>query len=254
MRKLLKIIYKNMLPKRLLPLFDLFSEMRNINKSNDTNNEKNVLIIAPHMDDEIIACGGVMQQYIKAGAKVSVIFMTDGRHGNPNYDPDDLSLLRREESRQACEIIGVDDLIFLDNIEAQLKNTEDSRKVISDLLNIKQPDAVFFPLSFDGHKDHVATSYIVLSTVNDYNPSLTCYGYCVWSPLIPNLTVNITDDMDLKIKAMQVFKTQLEQFDLVDMTLSNSRYMSYVYGMWKGYSENFIVASAREHLRLSTLV
>jgi len=53
---------------------------------------------------------------------------------------------------------------------------------------------------------------------------------------------------------MELFTTQLEQFDLIDMTLSNSRYMGYVYGMWKGYSENFIVGSVKEHWRLSYLL
>lgn len=253
MRKYLKFIKKNILPKRLLPLLDIFSEVRKVNHRESTICENRVTIIAPHMDDEIIACGGAMHKYKKLGAKVTVIFMTAGQHGNPNYAPEELTTLRRDESRKACEILGVDDLVFLDNIEAQLENTQETRKVLFDLLKEKQPEAIFFPLSFDGHKDHVTTSHILLQAANRYNPLVTCYGYCVWSPLIPNLTINITDIIELKTQALSVFKTQLEQFDLIDMTLSISRYMGYVYGMWKGYSENFIVASAREHLRLSKL-
>jgi len=254
LKSLLKAIYKLFLPKRLLPHIDLFSDIRKINNHQNTLNEKQILIVAPHMDDEIIACGGVMQKYVKQGAKITVIFMTDGKEGNPNYDPLELIELRREESRQACYLLGVTDLVFLDNPEKYLKNTQDNQHEIQTLVKEKNIDAIFYPMAFDGNRDHVTTSWIVLDALKELKSNISLYGYCVWSPLIPTLTVNIDNEIKQKIKAMKLFTTQLEQFDLIDMTLSNSRYMGYVYGMWKGYSENFIVGSVKEHLRLVSFI
>lgn len=239
-----------LLPKRLLPHIDLFSNIRKLNKHANTLNETNILIVAPHMDDEIIACGGVMQQYLKKNAHITVVFMTDGSEGNPNYEPVKLAKLRKEESRNACGLLGVTDLIFLDNIEKSFKNNEDNKSAIKKLVKEKSIDAIFYPMAFDGNRDHVTTSWIVLDALKELNSNINLYGYCVWSPLIPTLTVNIDDEIEQKIKAMKLFTTQLEQFDLIDMTLSNSRYMGYVYGMWKGYSENFVFGSVKEHQRL----
>ena len=243
-----------LLPKRLLPHIDLFSNIRMLNDHKNTLNETNILIVAPHMDDEIIACGGVMQKYLKQGAKVTVVFMTDGSEGNPNYEAVVLTKLRKEESRGACALLGVTDLIFLDNIERSFKNTEENKQSIKDIVEEKNIDAVFYPMTFDGNRDHVATSWIVLDALKALNVNMNLYGYCVWSPLIPTLTVNIDDEIEQKVKAMELFTTQLEQFDLIDMTLTNSRYMGYVYGLWKGHSENFIVGTVKEHLRLASLV
>ena len=37
-----------------------------------------LLILAPHPDDESLATGGLIQRAVKAGAKVRVLFATDG--------------------------------------------------------------------------------------------------------------------------------------------------------------------------------
>ena len=80
------------------------------------------------MDDETIACGGVMHRYVKQGASVTIVYMTDGRKGNPNYDGDKLMRLRKAETKAAADIIGVKDLIYLDNPEGELKNSKIARE------------------------------------------------------------------------------------------------------------------------------
>jgi hypothetical protein len=39
------------------------------------------VVLAPHMDDEVIGCGGTLYKHIQGGAIVTVIYMTDGRYG-----------------------------------------------------------------------------------------------------------------------------------------------------------------------------
>ena len=39
-----------------------------------------MLILAPHPDDETIACAGVIQQALKAGAEVKIVYLTNGDH------------------------------------------------------------------------------------------------------------------------------------------------------------------------------
>ena len=71
-----------------------------------------VLVVAPHMDDEVIGPGGTLRRHVEAGAAVTVVFLTDGRLGG--YDDGTLLQRRKEESRRAAELLGFGELIFLD--------------------------------------------------------------------------------------------------------------------------------------------
>jgi hypothetical protein len=42
---------------------------------------RRIVVLAPHMDDEVIGCGGTLYKHIQGGAIVTVIYMTDGRYG-----------------------------------------------------------------------------------------------------------------------------------------------------------------------------
>ena len=43
--------------------------------------EPRVLVLAPHMDDEVLGCGGVLCRHLAAGGRATVVYMTDGRKG-----------------------------------------------------------------------------------------------------------------------------------------------------------------------------
>ncbi|MBQ7896263.1 MAG: PIG-L family deacetylase, partial [Oscillospiraceae bacterium] len=40
--------------------------------------DKNVLVLVPHQDDELIVAGGIIDEYVKYGSKVSLVFSTNG--------------------------------------------------------------------------------------------------------------------------------------------------------------------------------
>jgi hypothetical protein len=61
MRQLLKYIYRNLLPVRLRQSIDIFQYLRL--PEVEGLNEKKVLILSPHPDDEIIGCGETIHNY-----------------------------------------------------------------------------------------------------------------------------------------------------------------------------------------------
>jgi LmbE family N-acetylglucosaminyl deacetylase len=91
-----------------------------------TKNDR-VLILAPHPDDEAIACAGIIQKAIKAGADLHVVFLTNGDHNQFAFIVYEKRLVfrkgeylhmgkvRREESIKAMQILGLtaDKLTFL---------------------------------------------------------------------------------------------------------------------------------------------
>jgi LmbE family N-acetylglucosaminyl deacetylase len=100
------------------------------------------VVFAPHPDDEVIGCAGIIQLALARGARVTVVAITSG-DGFPaaaagvthklvdQVSANDffaLSRLRQKESRKALEILGgkADDLIFLGYPDGELGNLYES--------------------------------------------------------------------------------------------------------------------------------
>ena len=86
-----------------------------------------VLILAPHPDDEAIACSGVIQQALKAGAKIRIVYLTNGDHNELAFIVYEKRITRRQgefvhmgkvrqqEAVKAMKFLGLseNDLVFL---------------------------------------------------------------------------------------------------------------------------------------------
>jgi LmbE family N-acetylglucosaminyl deacetylase len=71
----LRRLFKNETAQSKTPLADLPG----------LGSDDRVLILAPHPDDEIIACSGLIRRALKAKARVKVVFLTNGDHNEPSY-------------------------------------------------------------------------------------------------------------------------------------------------------------------------
>lgn len=97
------------------------------NELDKFNKNERVLILAPHPDDESIACAGVIQEALANGAKVKIAFLTNGEHNEFAFIVYNkritikknefirMGKLRRKEAVNAVKILGVKegDLSFL---------------------------------------------------------------------------------------------------------------------------------------------
>jgi LmbE family N-acetylglucosaminyl deacetylase len=93
-----------------------------------------ILIIAPHPDDEVLACGGLIQQALALGDSVWVVYVTAGDGswpaawrvtGNMFPSPGDyleLGRARIEEAKAGAKLLGLDTthLVFLGYPDADL--------------------------------------------------------------------------------------------------------------------------------------
>ena len=89
--------------------------------------DERVLILAPHPDDEAIACAGVIQEALSKGAKVKIAYLTYGEHNEFAFivykkriilkknEFIQMGQVRRQEAIKAMRLLGLDedDLIFL---------------------------------------------------------------------------------------------------------------------------------------------
>jgi len=93
----------------------------------DFRKDERILVLAPHPDDETIGCAGIIQQAMKAGAQVRVVYLTNGDHNEfafivykkriPFRKSEFLYLgeVRRKEAIKAMQLLGLPpgQLIFL---------------------------------------------------------------------------------------------------------------------------------------------
>jgi LmbE family N-acetylglucosaminyl deacetylase len=126
---------------------------------------RRALVLAPHPDDETLACGATILRKIDAGAEVMVVVATDGERGGGTSGQvaDGLACLRRAECLEACRRLGVDEehVRFLGLPDTQLERHEPALEAaISALLPELRPDEVFAPFGIDQHPDHRALARV----------------------------------------------------------------------------------------------
>ena len=59
-----------------------------------------VLVLAPHADDDVIGCGGLLAQLAGSGAEVKVLFLTDSSGGEEIKTDQEAYAARRLEGRR----------------------------------------------------------------------------------------------------------------------------------------------------------
>ena len=255
-RETVRFAYKTLLPPRIKMSIDIFKHLRM--ERVEGLDEKNVLVISPHPDDDIIGCGGTLQNYRGRGAEIASVYMTDGRKGNPRYGEEELVSMRRQEAKTAADIIGIQKLIFFDNRDRELSVTSKTVAELSKVLKDIQPEAVFLPFIIDDHPDHATTIQIFLAAIKSL-PPVMCYTWGIWTPLpCFNVAVDITSFADLKRNALAAHKSQTEIIDLIGGVFSLSRYHAVISGIKEnkemGWAEVYIACSSNEYQRLATSV
>jgi len=184
----------------------------------------NILVIAPHPDDEVLGCGGTIARHVAQGDTVSVLVVT---RGVSDLFPHAQVQTTRTELRTAHNLLGIIATHFLDFPAPEL-DTVPIRKIaeqIGSIIRQFRPLTIYLPYVSDLHVDHrivydatlVAARPIHGSTVQ----RLLCYetlSETEWaSPygnrsFFPTVFVNIGEFLGKKLEAMACYQSQLREF------------------------------------------
>ena len=183
-----------------------------------------VLVIAPHPDDEIIGVGGTIAKRVNNGDEVYVCVVTKGQE--PMFKKEFIEQ-GRTECREADARLGVAETIFLDFPAVMLETVprHELNGKISNLIQQLKPEEVFIPHRGDMQLDHRMVVDAVMVAVRprgDFFPKRV-YAYETLSEpgwnipntvneFIPTVYEDVSEFMDIKLKAMQVFESQLGTF------------------------------------------
>ena len=217
-------------------------------------NEK-VLVLAPHMDDEVIGCGGTLAKHIARGAHVTVLFLTDGGAGSAapgaSRTSRSLTALRTQEAERALATLGIQHSLFLGGKDGELASLPPLVDALRDVLIEHRFDLVYLPFFLEEHADHRAASRILLDAADgtDLNPQLL--GYEVWTPLFANCLVNIDETLDIKRAALAHYRSQLTDVDYAHTQFGLNAYRSAAFlGGRCRYAEAFCSLPLAHYRRL----
>jgi LmbE family N-acetylglucosaminyl deacetylase len=199
-----------------------------------------IVVLAPHMDDEVLGCGGTIARHVQAGANVTVIFLTDGRYGGRIstagskdgriFDRQEIVNTRKQEAQRAGEILGVRRILFLDAEDTRLRTDRLVTGRLRGVLERVRPDIVYLPFFLDRHEDHRATNDVLLAATAGSALDFECRGYEVWTPLFPNCLVKIDQTIESKKRALVCYQSQLAVVDYLHTGIGLNAYRSLALG------------------------
>ncbi|HEX6641817.1 MAG TPA: PIG-L family deacetylase [Thermoanaerobaculia bacterium] len=172
-----------------------------------------LLVLAPHPDDEVIGCGGLIAQHLQEHRAVRIVIATDGAEAG------DVAV-REAESRRGIAALGTAEVVFLGFRDRSLG--DDAGAVLREQLLEFRPDLVLVPSPLEIHPDHIALSRVFCETVQrdealfaDLAVTRVAF-YEVSAPLPrPNALVDITAVAETKYAAIAEHASQLAMQDYV---------------------------------------
>ena len=207
----------------------------------------NILIIAPHPDDETLGCGGTLALLKQRDCHVKVIMVTDGRRGDPlNYlAGEDVIARRQQETLAALTVLGIDDVEFLNQEDSNYRHSVALSERFNEILNTFRTDWLLLPSVLDYHRDHVAISLSVLEVWQKRGWRERVFFYETWAPVPASHVVDISAVFELKQQATHCHQLPLKYCDYDAFSTGMAMYRGLYLVEQKGrYAEAFMELKA----------
>jgi len=178
-----------------------------------------ILAIGAHPDDIELSCAGTLAKEISKGKKVGILDLTRGELGTRGT-----AKTRKEEAENAAKILGVEVRENLGFSDGFFENNKEHQLEIIRILRKYKPEIVFCNAIDDRHIDHgkgakLGSDACFLSGLrrietHDENGLQDAwrpkhvYHYIQWKNLNPDVVVDISGFMDIKLKSVKAYKTQ----------------------------------------------
>jgi LmbE family N-acetylglucosaminyl deacetylase len=175
----------------------------------------NVLVIAPHPDDEAIGCGGTICLHTDRGDRVVTVFLTSGELGLEHLPREDAWQVREAEATEAATVLGTEAPIFLRCPDWFLGDAiAETALALRPVLKRAEPEIVYVPHPLEWHPDHRATGAVVrLAARSNGGSPVELRTYEVWTPLpVYEVVEDVTAVMERKLSAIRCYRSQLDHF------------------------------------------
>jgi len=197
--------------------------------------QADVLVLSAHPDDAEFGAAGTVARWTDEGKKIVYVICTNGDKGTSDRTlaPDQLLKIRKKEQQAAAEVLGVQEVVFLDFPDQGLEDTPALRKQIVRLIRTYQPGVLVTSDPYRRylwHRDHRIIGQVAMDAVFPYArdhlayPDMLAQGLephkvaeiLFWGAEDINYRSDITDTFDRKIDALRCHASQMREFKTTD--------------------------------------
>ena len=179
-----------------------------------------ILVIGAHPDDAELGCAGTIIKEVQNGKRVGIIDLTRGELGTRGT-----SDTRDSETSIATEIMGISIRENMNFKDGFFKDDEEHKIALIKKIRMYRPDIMITNAVSDRHPDHPRSSQISVDACflsglekietgqKPWRPR-AIYHYIQFNNLTPDIVVDITNQMKLKLKAVKAYSTQFYNPDV----------------------------------------
>ena len=178
----------------------------------------NILILAPHPDDEVLGMGGTIKKLSKNN-KITLCVISEG--ATAQYNDKKMIKIRKESCKKCSKILGISNIVFLEfpDMKLNLSHLEINKKIEKIIKKLK-PEIVYTSPDNDLNLDHKAVynSTLVACRPKSGVKKILCYEVPgnTKIPFQPNVYENITEAKEPLPEAKK-FETVTNKRLLIDL-------------------------------------
>ena len=199
--------------------------------------KKNILIISPHPDDDVIGMGGTIVMKAEQGCSITVVYATNGggsaKEGEyKNVSTEDMIKIRKHEAEVSLHTLLDNphqaEQLFLEFHSSDLfENPEMFANELGKILDRKAFDEIYVPYPNDRHPTHRAVTTLSIEVVKAKSPKSALYAYETWDSIPVDektVFVDITPYYKRKLSAVSCHKSQCSITPFDEGIIAKNRY------------------------------
>jgi len=251
----LKINYKFIL-KDYIPLLELKLSSQVLETKRFTQNiktikilspsKKKILVLAPHIDDEIFGAGGTLIGARDNDCEIVIVFIA------AKYETNNKTQQVRKESNKVCQELNAKS-IYLNYETRQVPFT-----VYNELVNVINdfiPNIIMTTFILDDHDDHRRVNLLLSKAIELIKTkNIEIWMFQIYTTVIPNVIVDITEYIKEKEKLMKIYNNVPGNRDwshyILGMNAMSSRFLS---SKDKKYGEVFFILPCIEYIEICNM-
>jgi bacillithiol biosynthesis deacetylase BshB1 len=177
-----------------------------------------ILAFGAHADDVEIGMGGSIAKWASQGKSVVICDLTEAE-----LSSNGTVASRKAEAKKAAELLGVKERVGLTIPDRGLFLRDEYIKEVVEIIRKYRPVTVFAPFFEDRHPDHGHCGRLVEEAFfssgirkyaaeqsHEYYRPQSMYYYMINGFHHPDFVVDVTNQMDLKIKSLNAYESQFQ--------------------------------------------
>lgn len=205
------------------------------------------LVFAPHPDDEVLGCGGLLAAFQAAGIPAHAVLVTSGDYGEHGKAG---TAVREDETRAATSLLGVASVEFWREKDRGVRCDTRTIAKAREAIVASGADLILTPSIHEIHPDHRATAWLVIEACRALvleGRDLRVAMFEIGAPLARvDVLVDITAHEARKREAVKLYHSQLDISPFDDFIFALNRFRTYTMPAGVAYAEAYCLLTPEQ--------